>query len=70
MRKIATALEKMSTQELQTLLAEECNGDRSLSIEQILDICQILSARKASGENKVYAAWERFLANYAPDNNN
>lgn len=62
----ASMLERMPTRELQTRLREDYNGNRSLSVEQILCICEILAARKASTEKEIRAAWDRYLTHYAP----
>lgn len=38
-------MEMMSTRQLQAILREECDGQGSLPLYAILDICEILSQR-------------------------
>lgn len=38
-------MEMMSTRQLQAILREECDGQGSLPLYAILDICEILSRR-------------------------
>ncbi len=46
MAAIQDYLQKLSTTQLQALLREECEGRGTLSVEAVLDICEVLAERQ------------------------
>ena len=60
--------EKMSTEQLQAILRQYCDGIQNISVDAVLEICQILAEREER-EIDVKAEFLRFCQNFLPESN-